>query len=73
MFILLILYFIIKSIKILLLVAAIICPHLSWRWMFFLFGSFGFIWVLVWVFSFKEIRIAVEDDDFIIVPPKVLN
>lgn len=51
--------------------AAFICPHLSWRWMFLLFGSSGFIWVLVWIFSFKEIRIITEDDDFIIIPPKL--
>lgn len=54
-------------------VAAFMCPHLSWRWMFILFGSTGFIWVAIWIFSFKEIRIITEDDDFIIIPPKLTN
>jgi hypothetical protein len=40
--------------------------------MFLTFGSFGFIWVFMWILSFKEIRITTEDDDFIIIPPKVL-
>lgn len=52
-------------------VAAIICPHLKWRWMFLIFGSMGFMWVFAWIFSFKEIKITTEDEDFIIVPPKI--
>ncbi|CAF0769657.1 unnamed protein product [Brachionus calyciflorus] len=53
--------------------AAIICPHLTWRWMFLLFGSIGFFWVSIWIFSFREIKIITEDDDFIIIPPKLTN
>lgn len=52
-------------------VAAIICPHLNWRLMFLIFGSIGFLWVATFVVSYKEIRVTNEDDDFIIIPPKV--
>lgn len=48
-----------------------ICPHLSWRLMFLIFGSIGFLWVGTFVVSYKEIRVANEDDDFIIISPKV--
>jgi MFS family permease len=54
-------------------VAALICPHLNWRWMFLSFGSFGFVWCFFWIVSFKEIRISSEDDDFIIISPKSAN
>jgi len=52
-------------------VAAIICPHLSWRLMFLIFGSIGFLWVATFIASYKEIRVTNEDDDFIIIPPKI--
>ncbi len=52
-------------------VAAIICPHLNWRWMFVTFGVMGFLWCGAWILSFKEIRITTPDDDYIIVPAKV--
>ncbi len=51
-------------------VAALIAPHLSWRYSFLTFGCFGFIWILFWILSFKEIKLT-EDDDYIIVPAKV--
>lgn len=51
-------------------VAAILCPHLNWRWMFVLFGLMGFLWCGAWILSFKEIRITTPDDDYIIVPTK---
>lgn len=51
-------------------VAAVVCPHLKWRWMFLTFGCIGFVWILAWIASFKEIKLT-EDDDYIIVPPRV--
>ena len=39
--------------------------------MFITFGTLGFLWVFFWILTFKEIRITTDDDDFIIVPPKV--
>ena len=54
-------------------VAAIICPHLNWRWMFLMFGSMGFTWVVTWLLVFKEIRITSIEDDFMLLPPKVIE
>lgn len=48
--------------------AAIICPHLDWRWMFVIFGLMGFLWVFAWVLSYKELKILTNDDDYIIAP-----
>lgn len=50
-------------------VAAILAPHLSWRYNFLTFGCFGFLWIIFWILSFKEIKLT-EDDEYIIVPPK---
>jgi hypothetical protein len=36
--------------------------------MFFIFGMLGFIWVFVWVMSYKELRIISTDDDYIVTP-----
>ena len=44
---------------------------MNWRWMFMFFGLLGFVWVGAWILSFKEIRLTSEDDEYIIVPPKV--
>lgn len=52
-------------------VAAIICPHLYWRSMFFIFGLMGFLWVFCWILSYKELRILTKDDDYIITPTKL--
>lgn len=49
-------------------VAAIICPHLNWRVMFFIFGLMGFMWVFFWVMSYKELKIITSDDDYIVTP-----
>lgn len=52
-------------------VASVICPHLSWRWMFYLFGSVGFLWIFVWMYCYRESRGA-QDEEFVD-PPKVSN
>lgn len=52
-------------------VAALVCPHLSWKWMFFSFGSLGFVWVLFWVIFYREVRGPLEEE--FIQPPKVPN
>lgn len=49
-------------------VAAIICPHLYWRWMFIIFGLMGFIWVIFWVLSYKELKLITADDEYIVAP-----
>ena len=41
---------------------------MNWRWMFFIFGIMGFIWIFAWILSYKELRIISNDDDYIIAP-----
>ena len=48
----------------------VLALHLSWRYNFLNFGCFGFLWIIFWILSFKEIKLT-EDDEYIIVPPKV--
>ncbi|XP_050402694.1 uncharacterized protein LOC126818993 [Patella vulgata] len=52
-------------------VAAVVCPHLPWPWMFYTFGSLGFLWVLMWLVSYTEIRGTYEEE--FVDPPKVNN
>jgi hypothetical protein len=49
-----------------------VSPHFSWRWSFLTFGSIGFMWVFVWIYFYKEIRVSVEVDDLIFAT-KVMN
>jgi len=51
-------------------VAAVLCPHLRWQYMFFTFGCVGLLWIIAWIASFKEIKFT-EDDVYLVVPPKV--
>ncbi|KAL5016212.1 hypothetical protein ScPMuIL_005801 [Solemya velum] len=50
-------------------IAALVCPHMYWPWIFYLFGSLGFIWVLFWVCCYHEVR-GPEEEEFVD-PPKV--
>ncbi|KAK2168532.1 hypothetical protein LSH36_16g08005 [Paralvinella palmiformis] len=52
-------------------VAALVCPHLHWSWMFYTFGSLGFVWVLLWLVLYTEVRGPVEEE--FIQPPKISN
>jgi len=38
--------------------------------MFYLFGSIGFVWVLLWIVLYTEVRTSIEEEEFI-QPPKV--
>jgi len=51
-------------------VAAVLCPHLRWQYMFFTFGCVGLLWIIAWIASFKEIKFT-EDDVYLVVPPKI--
>lgn len=51
--------------------ASVLCPHLDWEWMFYLFGFMGFVWVFLWMVMYKEIRTSTEED--FVDPPKVNN
>ncbi|XP_046330197.1 sialin-like [Haliotis rubra] len=52
-------------------IAAVVCPHLTWPWMFYLFGFLGFIWAFIWLLLYKEAR-GSSDEEFV-EPPKVNN
>ncbi|GFS13599.1 sodium-dependent phosphate transport protein 1, chloroplastic [Elysia marginata] len=52
-------------------VASLVCPHLSWPWMFYLFGMMGLLWVVVWHMMYTETR-GTLDEEFVD-PPKVSN
>ncbi|KAK2169695.1 hypothetical protein NP493_1179g00016 [Ridgeia piscesae] len=53
-------------------VAALVSPYLHWSWMFYLFGSIGFVWVLLWIVLYTEVRTSIEEEEFI-QPPKVTS
>ncbi|XP_067935177.1 sialin-like [Watersipora subatra] len=38
--------------------SSIICPHLDWKWMFYAFGSLGFIWCILWLLFYIDINPA---------------
>ncbi|CAF1050698.1 unnamed protein product, partial [Didymodactylos carnosus] len=46
-------------------VAAVICPHVPWRWVFFAFGLMGFAWTFLWLVVYHEFRIANDDEVFL--------
>ncbi|KAG8194889.1 hypothetical protein JTE90_029180 [Oedothorax gibbosus] len=52
--------------------AALICPHLPWPWMFYSFGTFGLVWVLLWSACYREIP-NYKEDELPLVFPKVTN
>ncbi|XP_052066055.1 sialin-like [Mytilus californianus] len=52
-------------------VASVILPHMSWPWMFYLFGFMGIFWVLAWAVLYQEARTSTEEE--FIEPPKVSN
>ncbi|XP_038067664.1 sialin-like [Patiria miniata] len=35
-------------------VASVICPHLSWPMMFYVFGCIGLLWAFIWVLLFRD-------------------
>lgn len=53
--------------------AALICPHLPWEWMFYTFGTLGIVWVLVWLVLYSDIHdLNLNDDEVPLVNcPKV--
>ncbi|CAL8098308.1 unnamed protein product [Calicophoron daubneyi] len=38
------------------IVATLICPHLDWKLSFYLFGTFGLIWLACWLCIVREVR-----------------
>ena len=36
--------------------------------MFIIFGLMGFVWVIFWILSYKELKLITADDDYIVAP-----
>ena len=43
-------------------IAALICPHLPWQWMFFSFGASGVLWCLIFLVYYTDIDDGVTSD-----------
>ncbi|KAK7492895.1 hypothetical protein BaRGS_00015842 [Batillaria attramentaria] len=54
-------------------VAALVCPHLPWEWMFYVFGMGGLVWLAVWLFMYTEKRSTLDLEEEFVDPPKVNN
>ncbi|XP_018897871.1 uncharacterized protein [Bemisia tabaci] len=52
--------------------ASVVCPHLPWPIMFYLFGSLGMVWVLIWLILYSEYRDSTVDE-LPLIQPKVTN
>ncbi|XP_073976040.1 sialin-like [Rhodnius prolixus] len=53
-------------------VASLICPHLAWQTGFYLFGTLGIVWVLIWVVLYQGNR-ALDKEELPLYVPKVTN
>ncbi|XP_050428588.1 sialin-like isoform X2 [Adelges cooleyi] len=47
-------------------IASMICPHLVWQTNFYLFGSIGIVWSVIWVSLYSEKEIRTEELPLII-------
>ncbi|XP_014294199.1 uncharacterized protein [Halyomorpha halys] len=52
-------------------VASVICPHLAWQTGFYLFGTLGIVWVLIWLMFYSEKKML--QDEIPLFMPKVTN
>ena len=41
--------------------AALICPYLNWVIPFYLFGTFGFIWLAIWLTVYTDVQPIADD------------
>ncbi|CAF4126568.1 unnamed protein product [Rotaria socialis] len=39
--------------------AALICPHIAWRTVFFFFGFIGFLWTFLWIVSYRDLNLNI--------------
>uniref|UniRef100_A0A069DYW3 Putative permease of the major facilitator superfamily protein n=1 Tax=Panstrongylus megistus TaxID=65343 RepID=A0A069DYW3_9HEMI len=53
-------------------VASLVCPHLAWRTGFYLFGTLGIVWVLIWVVLYQGNR-TLNEEELPLYVPKVTN
>ncbi len=53
------------------------CPHISWRIVFFTFGLMGFLWTFIWIVSYRDTNTSIttgstaDEEQFIPSSPKV--
>lgn len=53
-------------------VASILCPHLAWQTGFYLFGTLGIVWVLIWIIFYSDSK-SLQKDEIPLFIPKVTN
>lgn len=53
-------------------VASVLCPYLSWQTGFYLFGTLGIVWVLIWLLFYNDGATSTQDEIPLFVP-KVTN
>ncbi|KAF6200696.1 hypothetical protein GE061_005140 [Apolygus lucorum] len=53
-------------------VASVICPHLAWRTSFYLFGTLGIVWVLIWMMFYNDNK-TLQKEEIPLFVPKVTN
>ncbi|CAF2331387.1 unnamed protein product [Rotaria sp. Silwood2] len=49
--------------------AALVCPHIAWRIVFFVFGLMGFFWTFMWIVTYRDVALTLgnigNDEAFI--------
>jgi MFS family permease len=57
--------------------AALICPHIAWRFVFYIFGLMGFFWTFMWIVTFRDYAISLgslgDEEAFIHSSSKIAN
>lgn len=49
-----------------------ICPHLMWQTSFYLFGSFGIVWSVLWISLYSEKDYGKNDELPLVMIPQVI-
>lgn len=49
-----------------------ICPHLMWQTSFYLFGSFGIVWSVLWISLYSEKDYGKNDELPLVIIPQVI-
>lgn len=38
-----------------------ICPHIAWRFVFFMFGLMGFFWTFMWIVTYRDLGLTIAN------------
>ena len=38
-----------------------VCPHIAWRFVFFVFGFMGFFWTFMWIATYRDFAISMAN------------